>query len=907
MGVRPGDHVALVLFTFRGPTYGLFQGARHDPDPVRLRPGRDGALLRAVAPVPADRPLQLRLGAHQRGARRVRTARLRPARRVRVVQGRRVRGRAAEPARACARGERGASSCSSTRGVGDVTAAFECRAHDGLHVWEDTVVRRGPRSRRHATGRRRRTLRAGRDVVVQPHRAARPVPLRRHRAPHAATPCVCGRTHARVWPIGRKGDEIVVDGRPVLPIDVWAAVESVDACAMGLFQVIRTGPRGRHAAAARRLRARVRGAAGDRSRDDVRGRGARGDRRRTRSRARARTRRCSSSVRRTRSRGWRSDDRTTTTAAGRRGVGSYDDGTGRVAVGDLARRDPTRHRRRRPRALAALGVARRRPRAVLLDARRRRASSGRSSSARCWPARSSRARTRTKARRCASRCSCGSCEYRRGARRDRRDPRRPRRARPSRTRDVFGTSASSVHARARTSASRRAGSRRITSSLCGPAVAIGPRARRLRRRVDADEWRLDARRRRRVLVTSLQPARDRRSFAPPTAVRGTLVDGGIVPDIPERRQSMTKRALISADNHVFEPVTLWQERLPEEFRERGPRLEQRGDWFVMAIEGMPDRKLTRADGGSCRTARPSSRIEIGMRAGGADPDARLQRHGARRRRRRGDLSDVRLVHRHDPGAPICRWRARRSTTTGSRRRSCTAPTCSSPPRSCRSAMSRRRRPSSNASSGSGSRPRRSRRRRPAGMPYNQPSFDPLWKIAADARDPAVAAHRHRRAAAARARAGRRGHQLREGRAALGRDALLLRRVGRARAVPRPAPRVRRDRRGLARVLLRAHGRSVRGARAVGEPEARATAVGIRAAGSASSRSAPIAHRCSRARSPVSARCCGRATTRTPRARSPRVSRSSSASSPACPKPTMQRDRARQRGPPLRRQEPCDAA
>ena len=31
---------------------------------------------------------------------------------------------------------------------------------------------------------------------------------------------------------------------------------------------------------------------------------------------------------------------------------------------------------------------------------------------------------------------------------------------------------------------------------------------------------------------------------------------------------MPKRALISADNHVFEPVTLWQERLPELFRAR---------------------------------------------------------------------------------------------------------------------------------------------------------------------------------------------------------------------------------------------------------------------------------------------------------------------------------------------------
>src|SRR5262249_48338127 len=53
-------------------------------------------------------------------------------------------------------------------------------------------------------------------------------------------PCACGRTHARMWNVGRKSDEIVVDGRSVLPIDLWEAVETVDACAMGLFQVIRT-------------------------------------------------------------------------------------------------------------------------------------------------------------------------------------------------------------------------------------------------------------------------------------------------------------------------------------------------------------------------------------------------------------------------------------------------------------------------------------------------------------------------------------------------------------------------------------------------------------------------------------------------------------------------------------------
>ena len=91
---RPVDHHARLLGDGRAarrsrraravhlprPDVRVVPGPRHDPRLVRLRPGRDGALLRSVAPVPADRALQLRLGAHQRGARGVRTARPRPAR-----------------------------------------------------------------------------------------------------------------------------------------------------------------------------------------------------------------------------------------------------------------------------------------------------------------------------------------------------------------------------------------------------------------------------------------------------------------------------------------------------------------------------------------------------------------------------------------------------------------------------------------------------------------------------------------------------------------------------------------------------------------------------------------------------------------------------------------------------------
>jgi len=76
------------------------------------------------------------------------------------------------------------------------------------------------------------------------------------------------------------------------------------------------------------------------------------------------------------------------------------------------------------------------------------------------------------------------------------------------------------------------------------------------------------------------------------------------------------RNLISADNHVFEPVTLWQERLPESFRARGPRLETEGEWYVMAIEGMPNRKLSRVNGNAPGSDRSHH--------GGADPDARLR-------------------------------------------------------------------------------------------------------------------------------------------------------------------------------------------------------------------------------------------------------------------------------------------
>ena len=52
-------------------------------------------------------------------------------------------------------------------------------------------------------------------------------------------PCACGRTHARFWPVGRKGDETIVAGRSFVPMDIWRALELVPETATALFQLVR--------------------------------------------------------------------------------------------------------------------------------------------------------------------------------------------------------------------------------------------------------------------------------------------------------------------------------------------------------------------------------------------------------------------------------------------------------------------------------------------------------------------------------------------------------------------------------------------------------------------------------------------------------------------------------------------
>jgi phenylacetate-CoA ligase len=241
LGARPGDHFTYMLFTFRGP--GIHDTIRgvgatpifldHSPAdvPQLVRFSRE---LRPTAWYNLSGPLVLALERYRAET----GADLAEA--FSSYRGVTFAGEPIGPrARRVVEGEWGLELFVHT-GVGDVGAATECREHDGCHFWEDTAyiehldpdgvepVGDGARGELVST-----TL-VDKIAPLVRYRSDDLVRLTRER-------CACGRTHGRVWPLGRKGDEVMVDGRSVLPGDLWEAIEGVPETAAGLFQVIRTG------------------------------------------------------------------------------------------------------------------------------------------------------------------------------------------------------------------------------------------------------------------------------------------------------------------------------------------------------------------------------------------------------------------------------------------------------------------------------------------------------------------------------------------------------------------------------------------------------------------------------------------------------------------------------------------
>lgn len=124
--------------------------------------------------------------------------------------------------------------------AGDTGTAWEGVEHDGFHLWEDTVFAeaRHPLTDELVDDRELGELVAtDLDNLAAPYirfRTGDLVRLDRQPAPS-------GRTHARMWVHGRKGDELSIAGKALMITDVWRQVESVPELSDGLFQVVYAG------------------------------------------------------------------------------------------------------------------------------------------------------------------------------------------------------------------------------------------------------------------------------------------------------------------------------------------------------------------------------------------------------------------------------------------------------------------------------------------------------------------------------------------------------------------------------------------------------------------------------------------------------------------------------------------
>jgi phenylacetate-CoA ligase len=123
--------------------------------------------------------------------------------------------------------------------AGDVSGAWECAQHDGCHAWEDTVLLEclDPDGNTPVADGE-----TGESVSTSLNNPA--APMLRFRSEDLVRmthePCACGRNHLRFWPLGRKGDEVLIQGRSVLPVDVWTILETLPETAAGVFQLIRS-------------------------------------------------------------------------------------------------------------------------------------------------------------------------------------------------------------------------------------------------------------------------------------------------------------------------------------------------------------------------------------------------------------------------------------------------------------------------------------------------------------------------------------------------------------------------------------------------------------------------------------------------------------------------------------------
>jgi len=127
-----------------------------------------------------------------------------------------------------------------TTAFGEVSSGNQCRMHDGFHAPEDHgfIETVDP-----VTGEPIADGKIGELVVTM--FVDRMMPLIRFRTGDLVSidrsACGCGSTHARFQLLGRASDQILVEGKSILPRELMGLIESESATRANLFQIIRPG------------------------------------------------------------------------------------------------------------------------------------------------------------------------------------------------------------------------------------------------------------------------------------------------------------------------------------------------------------------------------------------------------------------------------------------------------------------------------------------------------------------------------------------------------------------------------------------------------------------------------------------------------------------------------------------
>lgn len=240
MGVRPGDYLTHMLFTFRGghrrrlyASYGITEISYSISPPEVVRAVQGSKQFRPTIWSMCSTPVLLMLeGYFEKSGDDPREAL--SSYKGAIFGGEPLSGRLK------ALMDSWGFEMFETTSLGDVAGATECRMHDGFHAYEDLafIETIDPVSRERVPDGE-----VGELVVTT--LVDRLTPLIRYATGDLAvidrSPCGCGRNHARFKVLGRASDQIIVQGRSILPREIMGLVEAHSETRAALFQIVRTG------------------------------------------------------------------------------------------------------------------------------------------------------------------------------------------------------------------------------------------------------------------------------------------------------------------------------------------------------------------------------------------------------------------------------------------------------------------------------------------------------------------------------------------------------------------------------------------------------------------------------------------------------------------------------------------